>query len=105
MKAFPQLPIADDFRDLHTDRIPVDIEYNASAAMVKAVWHALLNGSIHHNIDKVAAFENGKITGDTRHTLAFVFLGEFIACAMAVTPRLCASSSHSEGKFKYRAEL
>eukprot|EP00427_Karlodinium_veneficum_P050981 CAMPEP_0169352178 /NCGR_PEP_ID=MMETSP1017-20121227/25192_1 /TAXON_ID=342587 /ORGANISM="Karlodinium micrum, Strain CCMP2283" /LENGTH=106 /DNA_ID=CAMNT_0009448525 /DNA_START=268 /DNA_END=588 /DNA_ORIENTATION=+ len=94
MQAFPQLPIANNLRHLHTDGVPVDIEDNTCATMVEAIRHALLYGSIDNNINIITALEHREVTGHARHPLAFVFFGEFVACAMTVTPRFGASGSH-----------
>merc|ERR1719230_1384242 len=99
VEAFAELAATDDLVHLNTNSVAVDVEDDAAAAVVEAVWHTLLDGWVDDDVNIITTLELVEVAGEARRTLGLVCLRELVTRAMTVTPRLRTSGTHgfSEG--------
>ena len=95
MQSLAQLPVANDLVHLHTNGIPVHVEDNTGTSMVKGVWHTLLDGRIHHDVNIVTTLELGQITTNGWQTFGPVRFGELVARTMTETAGVDTRVTHA----------
>ena len=62
----------------HSDRSRVDVENSTSSAVVVLVRHALVDGSVNHNVNDVTNFVSGESLGDVDGSVLLESLSEFV---------------------------
>ena len=79
MDAFGYNSVSDLFVDDDTNGARVDVEDASGSAVVVFIGHALVDGSINHDIDDITNFVSGEGLGNVNGSSLFEAFSEFVS--------------------------